>query len=53
MVDDQGHIRDGYNVEAGDWVLVRPDGYVSAIVPSANINLLKAHLKRIGLAAQN
>jgi 2-polyprenyl-6-methoxyphenol hydroxylase-like FAD-dependent oxidoreductase len=53
IVDDQGHIRDGYNVEAGDWVLVRPDGYLSAIVPSADINMLKAHLKRVGLAAQN
>ncbi|TMV35678.1 2-polyprenyl-6-methoxyphenol hydroxylase, partial [Thioclava sp. BHET1] len=49
MVDDHCYIREAYGVEPGDWILVRPDGYVSAIVPSADINSLNAHLERVGL----
>lgn len=30
--DDQGHFRDAYQPAMGDWVLVRPDGYISAFV---------------------
>lgn len=53
VIDEHGHIREAYGIEPGDWILVRPDGYVSAILPSADINWLDAHLERVGLAAQN
>ncbi|EHS52716.1 monooxygenase FAD-binding protein [Rhizobium sp. PDO1-076] len=53
VVDEHGHLHDAYGVEPGDWILVRPDGYVSAVVPSTEINSLIAHLERVGLAAQN
>jgi 2-polyprenyl-6-methoxyphenol hydroxylase-like FAD-dependent oxidoreductase len=51
IVDDGGHIRDGYGVRPGDWVLVRPDGYVGAIVSSDHCSELNAYLERVGLRA--
>jgi 2-polyprenyl-6-methoxyphenol hydroxylase-like FAD-dependent oxidoreductase len=53
VIDEHGHLHDAYGVEPGDWILVRPDGYVSAVVPSTEINSLIAHLERVGLVAQN
>ena len=29
IVDDGGHIQSAYGLAPGDWVLVRPDGYVA------------------------
>jgi 2-polyprenyl-6-methoxyphenol hydroxylase-like FAD-dependent oxidoreductase len=44
LIDDGGHFRDGYGVSPGEWVLVRPDGYVAAIVDGAHLADLEAHL---------
>lgn len=51
IADDCGHIRDGYGVRPGDWVLVRPDGYVGAIVSSDHTSSLEAYLDGVGLTA--
>jgi len=48
--DDDGHVRDGYGVRSGDWVLVRPDGYIGAIV-SDHTSSLEACLNGVGLSA--
>jgi hypothetical protein len=32
IVDDGGHIADAYGLRSDQWVLVRPDGYVAAVV---------------------
>jgi hypothetical protein len=29
VVDTQGHVRESYGLEPGEWLLVRPDGYVA------------------------
>src|SRR5690606_6951731 len=50
MMDDDHHFRDVYGLAPGDWVLVRPDGYVGAILSSANIEALEPYLGRIALA---
>ncbi|GAN67368.1 hypothetical protein AOR01nite_18240 [Acetobacter orleanensis] len=34
LVDDGGHIAEAYGVEPGQWVLVRPDGYIAGIFSS-------------------
>jgi hypothetical protein len=47
IVDDGGHFRDAYGVSAGDWVLIRPDNYVGAIVSSTHIASLEAYLDRV------
>lgn len=51
IVDDGGQIREGYGVEPGDWILVRPDGYVGAIVSSEHIAALETYLDDVGLYA--
>jgi hypothetical protein len=38
-------------VRPGDWVLVRPDGYVGAIVSSDHCCELNAYFERVGLSA--
>src|ERR1700691_3428199 len=51
IVDESGYVRDAYGVAAGDWVLVRPDGYVGAIVSSGEITDLRRYLNDVGVAA--
>jgi 2-polyprenyl-6-methoxyphenol hydroxylase-like FAD-dependent oxidoreductase len=49
VVDVGGHFRDAYALRSGDWVLVRPDGYVAAIVASAQIAFLENDFRVGGL----
>src|SRR5277367_793517 len=50
IVDEGGLVRDAYGVLAGDWVLVRPDGYVGAIVSSGELAALCRYLDGVGIA---
>jgi hypothetical protein len=50
VVDDGGHIHDAYALAPDAYVLIRPDGYVSAVVPANEIPALEKHLASIGLA---
>ena len=34
LVDDDGHIAEAYGIEPGQWVPVRPAGYIAGIFPS-------------------
>ena len=49
IVDHGGHLRDGYGLAPGDWVLVRPDGYIGAIVSSDYTAALATYLDGVGL----
>jgi hypothetical protein len=49
--DTGGHIAEAYDLDAGDRVLVRPDGYVGAIVSASGDEALEAYMGRVGLAA--
>jgi len=49
IVDDAGHIQNGYGLATGDWLLVRPDGYIGAIVSSNEAPALNSYLDRVGL----
>ncbi|MEA3177581.1 MAG: hypothetical protein QOI59_1104 [Gammaproteobacteria bacterium] len=51
IVDDGGHVREGYGLQPGDRVLVRPDGYVGAIVNSQQTSALETYLDSVGLTA--
>ncbi|WP_240475755.1 FAD-dependent oxidoreductase [Herbaspirillum rhizosphaerae] len=51
LADVSGHFRDAYGLENGDWVLVRPDGYIGAIVASDNLEALMNYLQRAGVSA--
>ena len=46
--DDDGYFRAGYGVHPGDWVLVRPDGYVGAIVSAEHSGALEGYLRACG-----
>jgi 2-polyprenyl-6-methoxyphenol hydroxylase-like FAD-dependent oxidoreductase len=49
LIDEGGHFRESYAVSSGDWVLVRPDGYVGAIVGSQQTDALAHFLADQGL----
>jgi 2-polyprenyl-6-methoxyphenol hydroxylase-like FAD-dependent oxidoreductase len=52
VIDAGGHFRDAYAVAPGDWVLIRPDGYVGAIVASDEIAALKRYLGNVGFGVE-
>ena len=49
LVDDSRHFRSAYTVSSGDWVLVRPDGYIGAFVDSEQTDVLTRFLAEQGL----
>jgi hypothetical protein len=49
VIDAHGHVQAAYGLQPGEFVLVRPDGYVGAIVASAHADALAAYLRRAGL----
>jgi hypothetical protein len=51
LVDDGGHFQDAYALSPGDWVLIRPDGYVGAIAGSDNVSVLERYLAEAGVTA--
>jgi 2-polyprenyl-6-methoxyphenol hydroxylase-like FAD-dependent oxidoreductase len=52
VVDDGGHFRDAYGVSPSDWVLVRPDGYVGAVVGADGVPMLERYLAEVGVTAR-
>jgi hypothetical protein len=50
LVDDGGHFQDAYGLSPGERVLVRPDGYVGAIVGTEEIPLLDRYLADVGVS---
>jgi FAD binding domain len=51
LIDDAGHFHDAYALSRGEWVLIRPDGYVGAIAGSDNISALERYLAEVGMTA--
>lgn len=52
LIDLNGHFRDHYGLGSGDWVLVRPDGYVGAIVSYEKMDVFENYLANVGLSAK-
>lgn len=52
LIDTQGHFRDAYGIGHGDWVLVRPDGYIGAVVSAEHASALDDYLRRVGLGRE-
>lgn len=50
LEDEGGHFRGAYGLASGEWVLIRPDGYVAAIVSSDEISKLRCSFEDVGLA---
>lgn len=51
LSDHGGHLRDAYGLAPGEWVLVRPDGYVGAIFRCDQAAPLESYLDEVGLAS--
>lgn len=49
VVDHGDYVRQAYALTPGSWVLVRPDGYVGAIVSAGEIAALDEYLRNTGL----
>ena len=49
LVDAQGLVADAYALGPGHWVLVRPDGYLGAIVAADRPDRLHAYLRDVGV----
>jgi 2-polyprenyl-6-methoxyphenol hydroxylase-like FAD-dependent oxidoreductase len=47
--DHEDYARQVYGLMPGSWVLVRPDGYVGAVISAENIGALEDYLQRVGL----
>jgi 2-polyprenyl-6-methoxyphenol hydroxylase-like FAD-dependent oxidoreductase len=47
-----GNFKSAYGVAADDWVLVRPDGYIGAIVSSRELSVLQQYLDRVGVIGE-
>jgi 2-polyprenyl-6-methoxyphenol hydroxylase-like FAD-dependent oxidoreductase len=52
LIDDEAQFRNAYGVMAGDCVLVRPDGYVGAIVSCGEGAVLENYLIKVGLSTK-
>ena len=50
LIDDGGHFRNAYGLAPGEWALVRPDGYVGAIVGADGLAGLERYLAKAGVA---
>jgi hypothetical protein len=48
FADDGGHVKDAYGLADGEWVLVRPDGYVGAVMSSDELTALERYLPDVG-----
>jgi hypothetical protein len=44
LIDDEGHFQAAYAISPGQWVLVRPDGYIAAIVATDDLGAMDALL---------
>lgn len=42
-----GHLGDAYTLSPGDWVLIRPDGYVALV--TAELTTVESYLDQAGL----
>ena len=49
IIDESGYLRDAYSLASDDWVFVRPDGYVGAIVSSREMGALEMYFRHVSL----
>jgi 2-polyprenyl-6-methoxyphenol hydroxylase-like FAD-dependent oxidoreductase len=49
LIDDENHLATFYGLQADEWVLIRPDGYVAAIVTTPNLTAIATYLDNVGV----
>ncbi|MFN3635299.1 MAG: FAD-dependent oxidoreductase [Rhizobium rhizophilum] len=53
VIDADHHVRDAYALSDGEWALIRPDGYVGAIVASDEVEELERYVDQVGLGVED
>ena len=51
LTDSENRFRETYDIASGEWILVRPDGYIGAIVSQPEVAALETYLRSVGLQA--
>jgi hypothetical protein len=51
LMDSENRFRETYDIASGEWILVRPDGYIGAIVSQPEVAALETYLRSVGLQA--
>jgi len=51
IIDNHGHLRQAYRLAPGEWVLIRPDGYIGALVTTDDLAALGDYLDSVGVRA--
>ncbi|MER7643960.1 FAD-dependent oxidoreductase [Streptomyces sp. NPDC126522] len=49
LLDTGGWVQSAYGLTAEQWVLVRPDGYIAAVVDTAELAAVEAYLDTVGV----
>lgn len=49
ILDEQDYLRTVYGLVTGDWMLIRPDGYIGAICSSDEVGSLEIYMAGVGL----
>jgi 2-polyprenyl-6-methoxyphenol hydroxylase-like FAD-dependent oxidoreductase len=50
FIDDGDHVRTAYGLAPGSFVLVRPDGYIGAVVAYEEVAALETYLDQVGVS---
>jgi hypothetical protein len=53
VADQSRCVQEAYGVSRGDWVLVRPDGYVGAMFSSREAASLEGYMAHVGLSGSD
>jgi len=51
ILDSGGHVRNAYGLTSEQWVLIRPDGYIAAVVGTADLAAIETYLAAVGIHA--
>jgi hypothetical protein len=51
IIDNGGHLQRAYGLVPGEWVLIRPDGYIGATVSTTDLAALRDYLDGVGARA--
>ncbi|MFI7695271.1 FAD-dependent oxidoreductase [Nonomuraea sp. NPDC049655] len=49
ILDTGGHVRSAYGLSPEQWALIRPDGYVAAVVGTAELGAIETYLDGVGV----
>ncbi|MEV7085634.1 FAD-dependent oxidoreductase [Streptomyces sp. NPDC093085] len=49
LVDIENQVRDAYGLRGGQWVLIRPDGYIASVTDTTGLGAVESYLDFVGI----